>query len=565
MTHRARLTFSLFWIALLSLGLWPRLWSHVGLWSGWLAALVFPLLSLYWIHRSRREVNLDITLAISKKQPIQQLAQVMIYVGLSIHWPKMFAQLPLTLAQVAFAFLIDLLWVWSRGGHRYRLSMSPTPIVLSINLFIWFRDEVFYYQWGLIVFAVLSRALFSWERQVDDRGTRKRINRFNPSALAISLAGIMLIMTQTTHLTWGEELAVQHGAGPSAYWVIFSAGLLAQLLAPIGWVTLGGTHGYLVLDPFYFYMFGSYQFIDTAIPPAVFLGLNLLITDPATIPRGRWGQISYGLAYAGLSFLCFSALKNMSFSASPNSHGFNPTFLDKALAIPLLNLCVPLIDRMMGVSKRPIGSLWAGRLTFSTMWVCLFTLVISPRLEEHPGSKLNFWEKRCELDMQQDIAMRPSPPSCTTRDRLLRMYCDRGNARLCYNLALSSFTTPTQRWRLMERSCDGGALRACLEWGEYEYDQALGQRSQVSLSEGDRAVRLAGHLKSAEKAWRLVCDTESTSGEHNVTLRGPACFNLANLYATPWQGERKMVRAVEELTKACDLGVEIACQALRPR
>ena len=69
----------------------------------------------------------------------------------------------------------------------------------------------------------------------------------------------------------------------------------------------------------------------------MFLGLHLLVTDPSTSPRTPLGRgifgVLYGLGVVGLyAFLGGLGL---------------PTFYDKLLCVPLLNLAVPAIDRVV--------------------------------------------------------------------------------------------------------------------------------------------------------------------------------------------------------------------------
>ena len=50
----------------------------------------------------------------------------------------------------------------------------------------------------------------------------------------------------------------------------------------------------------YFGITGVYFFYDSYIPIAVFLGMQLLFTDPSTAPRTEVGRIIFGVLY-GLS------------------------------------------------------------------------------------------------------------------------------------------------------------------------------------------------------------------------------------------------------------------------
>ena len=567
-------------LSIASLGLWPRLWTHPSLWGSWLFIQSIMPICLFIIYfRARKSLSdpnktmsYDIKFSLTLKQMIQQLAQVSIYVGLSIHWPQMREQLPLTLAQVLFAYQLDIAWVWLKRSPQYRLSLSPTPIILSINLFIWFKDSVFYWQWLLIVFAIFSRSLFTYvEKTIESDQAQQEVkikrNIFNPSALAISVAGLLLIVTRSTHITWGESLAIQHGAGDYAYWTIFAAGFLAQFFVPIAWVTISGTLSYLALDTLYFQQFNSYQFIDTAIPPAVFLGLNLLITDPRTIPKKRVGQISYGIAYACLSFVCFSLLKMMVEPAQGTVPAFNPSFLDKALAIPLLNLSVPFINRFSS-SRTSIKHAGINKLTMALCWLLLFTFYVQPHLKAHPGKKLIFWTDHCQKDMDQPAPVEDPTQACQVRDHLLALQCESGDLKLCHNLAVSPWTKPQRAQHLLETSCQKGLDLSCVMLGEQYYEQAL-QMRRKNLS----PQQILPLVERAQMLWESACGlqdalTKSTDLKPNNTLdssdrqqsASQACFHLANLLATPWARAPQMSKALLCLERACQYGMQQACQ-----
>ncbi len=78
-----------------------------------------------------------------------------------------------------------------------------------------------------------------------------------------------------------------------------------------------------------------YHFIDFNIHPAVFLGLHLLVTDPATSPRKNFGKAIFGAAYGAGVFVLYGLLDSLG----------APTFYDKLLCVPVLNLTVRALDR----------------------------------------------------------------------------------------------------------------------------------------------------------------------------------------------------------------------------
>src|SRR5262249_44730017 len=89
------------------------------------------------------------------------------------------------------------------------------------------------------------------------------------------------------------------------------------------------------LSAAYFHLTGVYWFFDSEIPVAVFLGLHLLVTDPATSPRSLPGKVIFGVIYGALVFISYGILSSMDI----------PSFYDKLLPIPIVNLSVRAIDR----------------------------------------------------------------------------------------------------------------------------------------------------------------------------------------------------------------------------
>ena len=91
-------------------------------------------------------------------------------------------------------------------------------------------------------------------------------------------------------------------------------------------------------------MTGVPYFLDSEIPSAVFLGLHLLVTDPSTSPRTPLGRLVFGVLYGLGVFGLYSLLGAIG----------APTFYDKLMCVPLLNLSVPL-DRPRGRGRSGSG------------------------------------------------------------------------------------------------------------------------------------------------------------------------------------------------------------------
>src|SRR5207248_631398 len=144
-----------------------------------------------------------------------------------------------------------------------------------------------------------------------------------------------LLATGSTGITWGREIATTQFYPPQMYLMLFLIGLPGQFLFGVTTMTMSAVVATYVFGLLYFAATGIYFFYDSYIPIAVFLGMHLLFTDPSTSPRTELGRIIYGALY-GLSTVVLYQLLG--------SAGM-PTFYDKLLQVPLLNLSIKGIDR----------------------------------------------------------------------------------------------------------------------------------------------------------------------------------------------------------------------------
>ena len=321
-----------------------------------------------------------------KAHYVQTAIQLCIYAYWGWYWRRVYAEAPLILAQVVFLYAWDALWSWSRG-RSWRLGFGPLPIILSINLFLWFRDDWFYLQFLLIASCSLGKDFLRWERD------GRRTHVFNPSAFGLGLFSILLIATgTTTRLTWGVEVATTLGLPPYIYVLIFGLGLVVQYLFSVTLMTLSAVVALVLLNLAYTGTTGVYHFVDTNIPIAVFLGLHLLMTDPSTSPRTNVGRVIFGALYGVGSFALYGVLRDLG----------SPEFYDKLLTVPILNMSVQVLDRLAGFGW--IGALdrwqerWRPRsLNLVTMgcWSALFAVLLGTGFVEgpHPGASIAFWRK----------------------------------------------------------------------------------------------------------------------------------------------------------------------------
>ena len=260
---------------------------------------------------------------------VQACAQASVFLYWGWHWPPVRDAAALIAAQVLFAYAFDLLLAWSRG-EAGRLGFGPVPVVFSINLFLWFADDRFHLQLLLVAFAFAAKALIRWERD------GRRTHVFNPAAFALAVFSAALLVTGTSDLTRGQDIAVSQFFPPHMYLWIFLVALPGQYLFGVTSMTLAAVVATWLFGLAWFTATGVYYFYDAYIPIAVFLGMHLLFTDPSTAPRTAAGRLLFGALYgagvvAGYALLAGAGL---------------PTFYDKLLPVPLLNLSVGLLDRL---------------------------------------------------------------------------------------------------------------------------------------------------------------------------------------------------------------------------
>ena len=79
---------------------------------------------------------------------------------------------------------------------------------------------------------------------------------------------------------------------------IFLVSLPGQVRFGVAWTTLSAVFTMYLFGLVHLALIGTYYFVDAYIPIAVFLGMHLLVTDPATSPRTAPGRVVFGAAYA---------------------------------------------------------------------------------------------------------------------------------------------------------------------------------------------------------------------------------------------------------------------------
>ena len=338
------------------------LWSFLGAGGTLLAWCVALLIAA---HRSQRTLSLEVVLR--KQHYVQACAQLTVFVYWGWYWREVYDAMHLIAAQLVFAYAFDILLTWSRR-ERYTLGFGPFPVIFSINLFLWFKVDWFYWQFLMIAIGFAAKELIRWNKD----GRRAHI--FNPSSFPLGLFSLVLIVTGTTGLTWGPEIAITLLQAPHIYLLIFAVSLPAQVLFGVASMTLSAVATTYGLGLVYYATTGTYLFNNASIPIAVFLGMHLLFNDPSTSPRTELGRIMFGALYGLGVMILFGLLEQ---------NGI-PTHYDKLLAVPILNLMIKGIDtlarsRVLGrVDPATIGATLSPRrrnLAYIAVWVVVFAVM----------------------------------------------------------------------------------------------------------------------------------------------------------------------------------------------
>lgn len=499
-----------FTAALLALTLLPRIRANAALtWSFWGAAVVLLVWQALLAVQAQREGARSLRLSKPRAQHyIQSLCQLSVYAYWGWYWPPVYDFAPLLLGQLVFAYTFDMLLAWSRR-EDYQLGFGPFPIIFSTNLFLWFTDDWFSLQFVLVAVGILGKAFVRWERD------GKRVHIFNPSAFTLALFSLVLLATGTTSITWGQEIATTFSLGPWIFTVLFAVGLVVMYCFAITAVTAAAAATLFAASALYFAATGVPYFVDSEIPSAVFLGLHLLVTDPSTSPRTPLGRAIFGVLYGLGVFALFALLGALGL----------PTFYDKLLCVPLLNLAVPAIDRFVrSIGERPILSrlgldapLGRRNLVHMAVWVAFFGAMSALGATDgmHRGDSVPFWEQACASNR---------PQACERLLRIEASYCSDNAGWACNELGrhhVEGQLVPADLDRALayfSRACEARFQAGCVNL----LDAAAPSRADPRALDLRLLLREGGlnlidvsepelYARACRHGWSFACDKRSTS------------------------------------------------------
>ncbi|MBT3325900.1 MAG: hypothetical protein HN396_06575 [Gemmatimonadales bacterium] len=470
--------------------------------------LLLATIALF-VSASRSGRTFVVEVMLFKHHWVQALTQVVIYGFWAWYVPDIRMYWPLLLAQLLFAYTFHILLTWSRRDH-YGLGFGPVPITGSFNLFILFRPDWFYWQFGIVAAAFLGKEFIRWEK--DGRSA----HIFNPSSFGLVVFSAILILTGTTDLTFGVEIASWLTFSPNVYLVLFVVSIPVQLYFGVATMTVTAFVTTYVVGLAYFVLTGTYFFFDSYIPVAVFVGMLLLITDPATAPRSESGRLVFGVMYGLGLMIAFEVLRMADL----------PAFYDKLLPVPILNLFVRKIDRAAEAGALKFAdfsgfgpSLSGGQRRAVTvgLWAVAFISIAAAGGvgDKHRGQWVPFWQETCEagsdracdhlLVLEQNLCLNGSGWACNELGILLTaLEDDPGEIRGALNQGCAAGFPEACANAERAATGGGGLVSAAPPAGELP-DLLRGNKGPVT--ERDAAVNYA---LACERGFRGTCEGSGT-------------------------------------------------------
>lgn len=464
--------------------------------GGWTVAL--------WITARQAGRSLTLTWMPKPQHWVQAIAQVMIYIWWARYVPTINAFIPFLVPQIVFAYAVDALLNWTRRD-TYAFGFGPIPVILSLNLFLLFRPDWFYWQFAMILVGFLGKELIRWTK--DGRSA----HIFNPSSFPLAIASVILIATQSGDLTFGDFIANTIHDPPHIYLILLLAALPGQFLFGVARMTLSSVVTMMIISLTYYRVTGTYLFLDSHIPVPVFLGMHLLFTDPSTSPRTELGRLLFGAMYAVFTAVLYVLLPLVG----------APTFYDKLLPVPLMNLMVRRLDALPATRwgavldpSRLGRALSPARrdLVFALAWSAVFAGLYAANAigDRHPGSYLPFWQEACAEGSER---------ACRYQAFLTLTYCKNGSGWACNEVGIQERRAGRPSEASFRKACELGFAPGCANAEAGPADPATLARSRPdvrdlpivlrgtkpALAERDPAVLLR---EACRQGWPDTCGGE---------------------------------------------------------
>jgi hypothetical protein len=507
-----------FTLILAGLSLLPSIRENPKLIYAFTGSAAALLLWIAWLNiRSRRSGRTLVLKWHPRKQHyIQACAQGSVLLYWGWYWHPVYDHLIFIAAQLLFAYAFDMLLIWSRRDE-YTLGFAPFPVVFSINLFLWFRADWFFLQFAMVALGIAAKEMIRWKK--DGRLT----HIFNPSSFPLAIASVVLLAMGASGITWGQDIAVTQFYPPHMYLMLFLIGLPGQLFFGVTLMTMSAVVSTYLFGLIYFHWTGVYFFYDSYIPIAVFLGMHLLFNDPSTSPRTEFGRIIFGALYGLSTCALYYFLGSMGM----------PTFYDKLLQVPFLNLSVRAIDR--AVRSKWLRSLdpaaiartlipYQRHLAFMSIWALVFAVLSAVQGvgDDHPGQWLPFWRQACEDGR---------PYACPYLADMQLNFCAQGSAWSCNEAGLLHIAL-SRTGEDLRRAQIGGAA------------EPFQKGCELGLQAG------CNNLRALRGSGEALAHTEPEIADYPIVLRGS-------------KGSVRSREPVELAALACREGWVDACEGPR--
>ncbi len=508
----------------------------------------------------------------------QALAHASILVYWGFYWDPLRHAAALIAAQIAFAYAFDMLLSWSRRDVC-RLGLVPLVAVTTINMFLRFRDDWFLAQFLMVACAVTATHAIRLQRD------SRQASIFNPPAVALGLFSLGLIVTHGAGHTWAEEMSSSLLLPPQIYLFVFVVSLPAIFISRSTTVTLSAAIAVYGLSSLVLKLTGTYFFVDSTIPIAVFVALHLLVIDPPTLPRADFGRVVFGAAYGASVFALHGLLARWG----------APVCFAPLLPIPLLNFAAPAIDRMVTLprlswpkaGKTSAGlSVQARSLASLSIWIVVFGAMSAANGvgDDHPGRKIQFWQRACREDR---------PGACSALGSILSRVCADESGWACNELGLLAATNRAKASNsvaeLFRKACVYGQPAGCGNSKKAEGGDPSLAHSEPNVLDFRHLLRLgkarakdtsslALYTAACDEGWSSGCEGLSriyflgVPGTPTDKPRAAAlalracdggsarsCSNVGLMYKNGDGVVKDPARALALLKKSCDLGLPAAC------
>ena len=314
---------------------------------------------------------------------VQALVQGSVYLFWASHQPMALEHLPSLLLQMLFAPLLYLaLCMVCR--RPFCPGFWLVAVNFSINFFLWFKIPFLWMQLGLLLLAILIK-MFAVRTDADG----KVAHIFNPSGIVLSLGSLAILLFGLDYTAVGSEIVTSFYQTPRFGLFVFAASCVTLWL-PVSYLIPFGALAFLTLADVVAVKSSGMSLMVLTSNSSIFLGITLLITDPSTSPKTQQGRLLFGVAYGFSIAFAYGLL--MLFH--------KPSYFDKVLFVPVLNLLAPWFDKIPS-PKLPTLSPTRLRIALLVAYIAMFG-IFYPRFQFHSRGPFLLKAAAEELAMEKN-------------------------------------------------------------------------------------------------------------------------------------------------------------------